>query len=214
MKVALVSILVCVLPFVILFIIGQLLKTGRSKKMQSFADGAKFSFLNKRDNSYLSKLPNFSLFSKGRKKTVRNILSGQRDSFKISIFHYSYRENSGGESEQSCIYTVAFFESEKFSIPAFSLRPKRLIEFGKSSGFKIESSPTFSKRYLLQGDEAEAIINLFNPDILRIFEEEKGWYMESVDSKLLFYKSRYLAPKKLSPFLDKSHRIATMFIGR
>jgi len=214
MEVALVSILVCVLPFVILFIIGHLIKTGRTKKMQVFADEAKLSFLNKRDNSYLSKLPNFSLFSKGRKKTVRNILSGQRDSFKISIFHYSYRENSGGESEQSCIYTVISFESEKFSIPDFSLRPKRLIEFGKSKVIKIDSSPVFSKRYLLQGDETEAIINLFNPNILRIFEEEKGWYMESVDSKLLFYKNRHLAPKKLSPFLDKSHRIATMFVGR
>ena len=214
MEVALVSILVCVLPFVILFIIGHLIKTGRTKKMQVFADEAKISFLNKRDNSYLSKLSNFSLFSKGRKKTARNILSGQRDGFKISIFHYSYRENSGGESEQSCIYTVISFESEKFSIPDFSLRPKRLIEFGKSKVIKIDSSPVFNKRYLLQGDEAEAIINLFNPDILRIFEEEKGWYMESVDSKLLFYKGRYLAPKKLSPFLDKSHRIATMFVGK
>lgn len=213
MEVVFVSILVCVLPFVILFIIGHLIKTGRTKKMQAFADEAKLSFLNKRDNSYLSKLPNFSLFSKGRKKTVRNILSGQRDSFKISIFDYSYRENSDGESEQSCTYTVVFFEAEKISIPTFSLRPKRLIEFGKSKVVKIESSPTFSKRYLLQGDEAEAIINLFNPDILRLFEEEKGWYIESVDSKLLFYKSRYLAPKKLSPFLDKSHRIATMFFG-
>jgi len=214
MEVVLVSILVCALPFVIIFIIIRFFETARTKKMQVFADKAKLSFLNKKDNSYLSKLPNFSLFSKGRKKTVRNILSGQRDNFKISIFHYCYRENSGGESDQTSAYTVISFESEKFSIPDFSLRPKRLIEFGKSKVIKIDSSPVFGKRYFLQGDESEAIIKLFNPDILRIFEEEKGWYMESADSKLLFYKGRYLTPKKLSPFLDKSHRIATMFVGR
>jgi len=213
MNVALVTISVCVLPFIVIFIIAHFFKAARTKNMQTFANAAKFSFLNKRDNSYLSKFPNFTLFSKGRKKTVRNILSGQRDTFKISIFHYSYRENSGGESDQTCAYTVVSFESEKLSIPALSLRPKRLIEFGKSKVIKIGSDRAFSKRYLLQGDEKEAITNLFNPDILRLFEEEKGWYMESVDNKLLFYKSRYLAPKKLSPFLDKSHRIATMFAG-
>ena len=213
MNVAFVIILVCALPFVIIFAIVHLFEVVRTRNMQVFANRAKLSFLNKRDDSYLSKLPSFSLFSKGRKKTVRNILSGQRDIFKISIFHYSYRESSGGEDDQICAYTAIFFESEKLSIPAFSLRPKRLIEFGKSSGFKIGSSRTFSKRYLLQGDEEETIINLFNPDIIRLFEEEKGWYMESVDNKLLFYKSRYLAPKKLSPFLDKSQRIASMFAG-
>ncbi len=213
MSVVIVSILVCALPFVIIFIIANFVKTARTKKIKTFADAEKLSFISKRDDSYLSKFPSFSIFSKGRKKTVRNILGGQRDTFKISIFYYSYRENSGGEDDQSCTYTVISFESEKFSIPDFSLRPKKLIEFGKSKVIKISSSQTFSKRYVLLGDDKEAVMNLFNPDILRLFEEEKGWYAESVDNKLLFYKGRYLTPKKLQPFLDKSQRIAAMFVG-
>jgi hypothetical protein len=69
----------------------------------------------------------------------------------------------------------------------------------------------FSKRYLLRGDNEEAIRSLFNARVLEYFEQHLGMSAEGDGVKLINYRtSKRVSPDKIQGFLQEGYDVLTL----
>ena len=112
--------------------------------------------------------------------------------------------------------TVACFHIAERRLPAFELSPELWAhKIAQAFGYKdidFESSPEFSKTYLLRGPDETAVRELFRADLLHFFTGEKGWTVEGEGDWLCVYRyARTVSPKDLRSFLDQTEAVAQQF---
>ena len=100
-------------------------------------------------------------------------------------------------------------------LPAFALRPENLFhKIGAAFSYQdidFDSHPTFSKQYLLQGAEDEAVRNTFSDDLLAYYEQRKDLSTEGDGDKLLFYRiSKRLSPMDIRSFMEQGFALFSL----
>lgn len=149
------------------------------------------------------------LFKRSRHRS--NFLYGRRAAG--AIFLADVRVGSGKNSYSQ---TVACFHLSDRRLPAFELSPESwAYKLAQAFGYKdidFESSPEFSKSYLLRGEDEAAVRELFRADLLHFFTGEKGWTVQGAGEWLCVYRfARTLSPKDVRSFLEQTEAVAQQF---
>ena len=151
---------------------------------------------------------NLHIFTQGRERTYRNILTGKPDGTAgVTICDYQYTTGDG-RSTQTCRQTVALLTYPKGDLPRFELRPETVFDkLGSVFGYQdidFKESPAFSKRYLLRGPDEAAVRALFGLNLRQYFESHPDWCVDGRGSWLAAYRhGRLVPPEAFASFLDE-----------
>lgn len=114
-----------------------------------------------------------ALFGRGRDHQFQNILSGQRDDSRVSVFDYSFLEG-GGRRAYRYAQRVATFSRSGAYLPCFELRPADTLHKGWNAlahkNIRFDSHPEFSRRYVLKGALEDKVRALFTPGLLSFLD--------------------------------------------
>jgi len=137
------------------------------------------------------------LFDRGRQKTASNRLFGEMEGLGLEHFDYSYVTGSG-KNRSTRNQSVVGVTIPGAQLPAFVLEPEAMFDklaavFG-ATDFDFTTHPEFSKRYLLRGDDEDAVRRLFAPGVLGWFERNLGLHVEGAGDALIVYRWGRLRP--------------------
>jgi len=160
-----------------------------------------------------------ALFTRGRYREFRNIMTGTTAGFKVGIFDYTFITRAG-KSSHTWTQTVTAFTQE-LGLPLFEMRPESFMDrVGDAfvhQDIKFDSHPDFSRRYLLRGPDPEKIRELFSPALLTFCEglaAKDKWHVEGCGASLIVYRSEATVDAaEVRSFLDETSSIARNFIG-
>jgi len=159
----------------------------------------------------IGRLGDFALFKRGRRKRTRNVLTGDAGDVKICIFDYRY---TTGRGKQKRVHkqTVVLLESANIQAPAFSMRQQSFFDkFGKVLGFQdidFTSHPKFSKMFVLQGPDEQAVREFFTPSLLEFFETQEKVNVEGGFGRVMIYVGRkMLPPEEAKDALAKAYEV-------
>ena len=98
----------------------------------------------------------------------------------------------------------------------FALRPEtvwnQLGSWVAHGDINFENHPTFSKGYLLRGDDENAIRELFTDEVLNFYEQDSRLTTEGSGNKLLFYRNGDLVePEDIKSFLNEGFNVLSLF---
>lgn len=196
--------------------IDTAIRKRRSNALQAVASELGFSFQEEEGGlQRLEELAKFRLFKQHSPDVIRNILKGQRLGVPVLIFDYKY-DIDYAEFSAPRNQTVAAFRVDHRTLPDFELRPEGIAQkLGALIGYQdidFPEAPLFSARYLLQGTPIDSVRPLFHPGILRLLEEEGGWWIEGGGHWLLIYRLRKrLKAQKIEKFLREAEAIFAAF---
>lgn len=138
----------------------------RKEALLQAASEMGYAFLqeDKEFNGQLQGAGQFEIFSKGRNRKAYNILRGQKRDAQAAVFDYKYT-TGGGRSSQTHQLTLVYLTLSQAELVQFSLRPRRMFDkvaakFGQKE-INFELAIEFSKKYLVQGNDEEAVRRLF-----------------------------------------------------
>lgn len=157
----------------------------------------------------------FSLFSEGQARSIRNMIRGYRDNAEVSLFEYYYADKQG-QALQNFKYTVLLLRSRYLKLPYFSLQPinvfHKLDMFTGRKKISFDSHPKFEKFYVLSGDNEEALRNIFTDEVLSYFQNHIGLNIEGTNDQILIYREgTYLAPEKVHSLLNQGSAVLRLF---
>ncbi|ABG60803.1 SulP family inorganic anion transporter [Cytophaga hutchinsonii] len=179
--------------------------TERQEQMQLFAAKNGYAF-DHRIVSNLSKLEGFLETKHIQIKLQRNVLSGNYYSINFELSDLMLTHNAGGRSH-SINMTNALFSIPGMNIPEFILEPDGFTDdFKDNSDFKdidFTQHAVFSYYYLLKGPNQNAISDFFTASLIRFFEKNKGFRLESKHNMIFVYKkARRIKPENLTMLID------------
>lgn len=180
----------------------------RTAELKDTAASLGFEFIPKDNSEYLKSLKTLNSFSRiGRSQKILNLMRGRSSNIEVTIFDHTY-VISTGEHSHTRKQSVICFQSEAFSLPDFTLAPKKFWNkigsmLGRQS-IEFNTHPAFSENYLLRGDDIDAIREVFTPPVLEYFEEHLGYNAEGSGNQLLLYKaSKRIPPAETTAFLEE-----------
>ncbi len=187
----------------------------RSEALQAAAERMKFTFARKGDPDLLDRLKGLHLFSQGHSKKITNVLVGKACTLDVAVFEYAYT-TGGGQHSQRWRQTVILFESDDMDLPEFTLRPENVFhKIGQVFGYKdidFDSHPEFSKRYLLRGENEEAVRATFGDKARSFYESDLKLSTEAAGQQLIHYRSgKRVSPDQISEFIEQGVRVLTLF---
>ena len=106
---------------------------------------------------------------------------------------------------------MLFIKTPK-TLPAFTLDREGLLErlyvLAAYKDIDIKNHADFSKRFYLRGENENAIRSLFNDELVRFFESNAYYHIESSKSGvLIFSKERVASIKEIKALLDFGIRL-------
>ncbi len=216
MTVLIVAAIVGVLALIgTIIVIARNIAKKRSEALQAAAEHMKFTFSRKGDPDLLDRLKGLHLFSQGHSKKITNVLMGKAGALDVAVFDYAYT-TGGGKHSQHWRQTVILFESDDMRLPEFTLRPENVFhKIGQVFGYKdidFDSHPEFSKRYLLRGENEEAVRATFGHDARSFYESDLKLSTEAAGPQLIHYRSgKRVSPDEISQFIKQGVRVLTLF---
>ena len=201
----------------IALVIGLVVRYEKKRRegFQRVAEELGLPFYPKGDADLLSTLNGFPLFSQGHSRKMKNLLYGQIDDGDVAVFGYRYTTRSG-ENSATFRQNVVYFRSSDMDLPRFTLRPEHMFHrIGSVMGYQdidFDSHPNFSKRYLLRGDDENAIRATFTDAILTFFESQNRICIEAGGDQLIFYRTmKRVKPREVVAFLEEASRALKQF---
>jgi hypothetical protein len=121
-----------------------------------------------------------------------------------------------GTGKSSHTVTVACLRLAGKQLPAFQMRPESIFhKIGSAFGYQdidFSENETFSKSYLLRGEDEAAVRGLFHPGRLAFFEQHKDWVVEGAGEWLAIHKQwTAIGPSKMRGFVEEVTQVATAF---
>ncbi|MEM8867981.1 MAG: hypothetical protein AAGC73_06905 [Verrucomicrobiota bacterium] len=204
-----------IIPSVIVFIVGMIIlgyraQKKRSERLAGIAEGLGMQFTpdsQKSDGFGFSHMP---LFSKGRSRRIRNLMSGPMADADGYLFDYRYT-TGGGKNSSTYNQTVAVFHVPQHDLPGFSCKPEHFFHkvadmFGYDD-INFESYPVFSKNFRLTGTNEAAVRTIFSPQVIELLQKQtdKPWSIDAEGKWIAIYRpSRRIPPEQWSEFLLES----------
>lgn len=187
----------------------------RSQEYAAVARKLGLAFSASGDAELLESLGNFSLFQLGHGRKLRNLIRGQTQNVHVALFDYTYT-TGGGNSSSTHRQTVVRFDSPWLDLPRFEVRPVHVgYRLAKLLGYRdivISEFSRFSKKYLLRGDDEDAIRNAFTDDVVLHLEALDGLYILGERSRLVVYRAgKRLRGYELKGFLEEAFGVYAQF---
>ena len=175
----------------------------------------KFSYRDKLGRLVDSGINQSILCSKGRNRTLRNVIEGYWKGMPVCVGDYAYTTGSGKNksTHRQTIVVLGYAESH---VPEFSLESKNIFHnirnlFGQSD-INFSDYPDFSKRYQLTGPDELAIRDCFTSEVLTFFESHRSFCVESLGAALLYYKRGYrVKPQEWQKLMNTAYRVYSRF---
>jgi len=182
-------------------------KTKRQKNLELIADDFELTYkpLKSRKVEFLE---NFIYFKTKKIEHIFNQLSAKKDPCRLFDITFSEGEFIAKEVVRSTMLFIKTFKT----LPAFTLDREGLLErLYVLAGYKdidIKNHADFSKRFYLRGENENAIRSLFNDELVRFFESNAYYHIESSKSGvLIFSKERVASIKEIKALLDFGIRL-------
>lgn len=187
----------------------------RRRAMQQAANTLGWAFTADAPLSMIPGLEHHYLFSQGHSKKLYNMMYGTVDAGRAAIFDYTYTVGHGKHSvthNQSVIY----FQSEKLSLPYFSLRPEgfghKLISALGYQDIDFSNRPDFSSKYLLRGQDEQAIRQTFNEAAMSYYENNLKLCTDGGGNEIFFYRQNIrVEPLNVPALLEWGLNMLTLF---
>lgn len=190
--------------------IANILNTNLTRRQKNSEEVAKefnleYSPIKVTDNHFLEEF----LFFETRQIThTFNVMSSKDHQSKLFDITFSEGEFIAKEVVRTTMAYVAL-DSE---IPVFTLDREGFLEkMYALAGFRdihFEDYPDFSKRFYLLGENEKAIKNTFNSEVIKFFESNPYYHIESNGKGLLIFgKERLASIKEIKALLDFSKRL-------
>lgn len=180
------------LALIVGYIVLQRKRTGN---LRALAESMGFSFEPRGDAAFLKSLQHFHLFSQGHSRKIRNLVQGQVEGIDVAVFDYTY--NPFGKKRVRH-QTVVLLESGDLQLPAFSLRPEGVLHrLGRLVGYQdidLEAYPTFSKQYVVQGEDEEQVRSVLSAEAVAHYEALERMSTEGAGNQLVYYRASKRAP--------------------
>ncbi|MEM7454718.1 MAG: hypothetical protein AAF456_10245 [Planctomycetota bacterium] len=183
----------------------------RKEALGGLADQMGLEYKPDGDANVHSAMSVFSLFNSGRRRKLTNLILGTTDEVSIAIFDYQYTTGSG-KHQHTHKQTVAALSSQVLHCPQFFMRPEGMFDkIGSALGFQdidFDSHPTFSKMFVLKGNDEGAIRQFFAPPVLEFFEQRKGISVEAIPGRLVFYRpNKRVKPDEIKDLLSQAYEV-------
>lgn len=181
--------------------------TKRQLTLEELAKSYQFSFEVAKTKS-VDFIEDFIYFKTRQIDHIFNRTRNEDASFRM--FDISFHEGEFIAKED--IKTTMVYLSLDEEIPVFTLDKEGFLErIYALAGFKdipIEGHADFSKRFYLLGEEASAIKAFFDDELVRFFESNPYYHIESNGKGLLiFSKERLASVKEIKALIDFSKRL-------
>jgi len=162
-------------------------------------------------------LKDFTLFRRGRRRKITNVLTTTDDmmDLTINVFDYSYVRGKS-KTRKYRRQTVFFVNSKLIGLPEMQLKPETLVhKLGHMLGIEdinFEEFPKFSGQYYLTGEDEELIRHAMSKKALRFFTNETGWCMEGLNYYMILYKRNKLAStRSVKTLIRKGKQLHEIF---
>ena len=193
---------------------GKRLQRKRTEALEQIAGELGLEFRPLGSNGLVAKLSSFDLFSKGRDKKVLNMLQGGSGDRRLAIFDYDYTTGHG-KGTVRWHTTVLSIGLEDAAIPQFLLRKKiindKIMSWFRAKDIEIQGYPAFSRRYVLRGDDAEAIGALFTEPVMDFFDRNRGLSAEGGEHTLVLYRlGKRVKPEAIGDFLSTGLELVSL----
>jgi hypothetical protein len=228
----------------------RLLVQKRQEDMQAVANKLKLEFFPTGNERIAPLLANLEFFSQGSDRQISNLMTGNiyrhGNSVTVAIFDYQYKLGVGknyikitrAEELNSSIsisqadeflQTAIVFYDASLDLPGFKLRPKyatdKLDNLFRFDDVDLDDFPSFSQHYRLQASDVAAVRDLFQPNVVKLFEGQK--ICAEVNSNYVaifpfndglnahrvrenFTDSRLLEPDELKLYLNSGMRLLNL----
>jgi hypothetical protein len=199
----------------VIFYINYLAEKKRTEAMRREAEELGFDFTAADRAKLFNRLLEFHLCSQGHGKRIYNVLRGESNDLRVTIFDYRYT-TGGGKHGHTSNQTVVCFQMKGPGLPSFFLRPETFLDrIGGLFGFQdidFDEHPVFSKKYLLRGRDAPAIRESFTEEVLTFYESVAGVSTEANGNRLLYYRhGKRVKPLEIREFLEEGFKALAVF---
>ena len=126
----------------------------------------------------------------------------------LAVFDYRYSTGSG-KNQRTRSQTVVLLPSATRSLPDLQMAPENPVtRLAEKFGFQdidIDSSPEFSRRYVVRGKDEQAIRAALAARATSYFAAHEGWTVEVRSGTLAIYREdRRPKPQDLRAFIEEA----------
>lgn len=168
--------------------------TKRQKSISLYAQEIGFAFSIQPDID-LSRLRKFAFFETKRIDRIRNAMMGMVGSTDLKLLDVDY--HLGELVTLQSLHSTFIKLNFQFNIPEFLLHEEDFLDrIASAAGLhdiNFEEHADFSHRFFLKGREQSAVRAFFNPELIRFFEENPSFTIESRYNRLLIFDKERLA---------------------
>lgn len=187
----------------------------RTRQLQLTASQLGWSFAASAPLNMIAGLDRFTLFNQGHAKEIKNFMYGEANGTKAAIFDYVYVIGYG-KNRQVHRQSVVYLEPANLSVPYFSLRPENvLLKIFTAFGYQdidFGQRPEFSRKYILRGQDEQAIRRTFNDGLLSFYEQYLGTSTDGGGNQLFVFRGGYrLQPHEIQGNVGVALKIMTLF---
>lgn len=186
----------------------------RTQDLSAVACQLSFQFVPQGHDKFHQSLEEFHLATLGVRQRLSNLMHGKIEQTDVAIFDYEYVIPAGKHS-RTASQTVIWLQRRGTKRTEFALRPESFWNaIGNWIGhgdINFDSHPTFSREYLLRGDDENAVRELFTDDVLTFYEQHSGLSTEGAGNKLLVYRAEVLlAPDDITSLLTEALQLLSL----
>jgi hypothetical protein len=199
---------IAALLFLVLFLVAfaRRMERERTEALRRLAETAGLEFQPTPEVSVVRALGDVQLFDRGHSKRVRNLMTGRLDGQHLAVFDYRYTTGSG-KHQHTHSQTVVLLPRAKMSLPDMQLAPENaLVRIAEVFGYQdidLESSPEFSRRYIVRGADEAAIRAALYPGAASYFAQHEGWTLELKSGGVAIYRAnRRAKPEDMRMFIE------------
>ena len=189
----------------------------RREALMALSTEIGLQFSEVQDEDLLARMQAFSLFNRGRSRTMRNVMTTETDVARLSIFDYQFR-TGGGDNSRTHRQTVVALESDTLEIPEFSVCPEGVFQkIGAAIGMQdidFAQHPEFSDAFSLTGNDEPLVRSFFDDKILDVFVQHKGICVESAPGMFIYFRHGLRKPDQIREFMNHAYMIYSAFVER
>jgi len=158
-----------------------------------------WSYKEQDDWGVIKWLLDFKLFRYGHKQKITPLIILEKDDLSFTCaFDYIYTVSSG-KSSHTYRQTVYFRYSKALALPYFIMVPEkwyhRIGTYFGMQDIDFAQYPTFSKNYLLKGEDEDYIRYHFdNPELMRFFDSQGFYSLEGMNYLMIMYVHNVILP--------------------
>lgn len=180
----------------------------RTEALRRVAETAGLTFEPRGELESLRSRGDLQLFAHGHSKRATNVMTGRLDDQEVIVFDYRFTTGSG-KHQHTTTETIVMLPGANHALPDLRMAPESpLTKVWEAFGYQdidIDSSPEFSRQYVLKGANEEAIRTALYPKATSYFGEHAGWTVEIRSGTIAVYRgARRPKAEDMRPFIDEA----------